>query len=135
VQLDPIVFNELGHSSEIAVAVTAAESVEITGNDAPAGFEFVAVPQTENKYRGPADKSALLHKPIATEGADDFLTFPRKTGLINNAHAKLPFQVVNLRYDLTPLCNISVVATETGLIPPSSVPVLIREIQSDGQDK
>jgi hypothetical protein len=46
--------------------------------------------------------------------------------------AQLPFHVVNLRYDLTPIGNISVVATETGLTPPTSVPVLMREmVQSD----
>jgi translation initiation factor 2B subunit (eIF-2B alpha/beta/delta family) len=42
-----------------------------------------------------------------------------------------PFQVVNLRYDLTPIGNISVIATETGLIPPTSIPVLIRELRTD----
>ena len=45
--------------------------------------------------------------------------------------AQLPFNVLNLRYDLTPIGNISVVATETGLTPPTSIPVLMREIQSD----
>ena len=44
---------------------------------------------------------------------------------------KLPFDVINLRYDLTPIGNISVVATEAGLIPPTSIPVLIRELGSD----
>jgi translation initiation factor eIF-2B subunit delta len=39
--------------------------------------------------------------------------------------------VVNLRYDLTPISNISVVATEIGLIPPTSIPVLIRELRGD----
>ena len=29
---------------------------------------------------------------------------------------ELPFQVLNLRYDLTPIKNISVIATESGLI-------------------
>ena len=43
--------------------------------------------------------------------------------------AALPFNVVNLRYDLTPISNISLVATETGLIPPTSVPVLLRELR------
>jgi translation initiation factor eIF-2B subunit delta len=43
----------------------------------------------------------------------------------------LPFNVVNLRYDCTPIGNISAVATETGLIPPTSVPVLIRELRAE----
>jgi len=37
--------------------------------------------------------------------------------------------IISLRYDLTPISNISVVATETGLIPPTSIPVLIRELK------
>ena len=42
-----------------------------------------------------------------------------------------PFQVINLRYDLTPISNISVVATESGLIPPTSIPCIIREMRLD----
>ena len=45
--------------------------------------------------------------------------------------SKLPFQVINLRYDLTPSGLISMVVTETGLIPPSSIPVLLRELKGD----
>ena len=133
VQLDPIVFNELGHTSEIAVVVSAAEAQALTGNDTPAGVEWVAVPQTENKYRGSADKSSLLNRSSAAEGAEEFLTIPRKSGIAASS-TKLPYEVVNLRYDLTPLSNISVIATETGLIPPTSVPILLREIQSDLAD-
>jgi len=47
----------------------------------------------------------------------------------------LPFNVVNLRYDLTPIGNISVVATETGLTPPTSIPVLMREMQQSQQQQ
>lgn len=47
--------------------------------------------------------------------------------------AKLPFQVINLRYDLTPAGLISMVVTETGLIPPSSIPVLLRELKTDAK--
>ena len=44
---------------------------------------------------------------------------------------KLPFQVINLRYDLTAAGLISLIVTETGLIPPSSIPVLLRDLKSD----
>ena len=43
----------------------------------------------------------------------------------------LHFQVVNLRYDLTPIENISAVATEHGLIPPTSIPVLVEELRTE----
>ena len=35
--------------------------------------------------------------------------------------------IINYRYDLTPICNVSVIATEAGLIPPTSIPILIKE--------
>jgi translation initiation factor eIF-2B subunit delta len=46
-------------------------------------------------------------------------------------HATLPFNVVNLRYDCTPIGNISAIATEIGLIPATSVPVLLRELRAE----
>lgn len=42
-----------------------------------------------------------------------------------------PYQVLNLRYDLTSIRNVSAVITEVGLIPPTSIPVLIRELRLD----
>jgi hypothetical protein len=37
-------------------------------------------------------------------------------------------QLINLRYDLTPLKYLSMIVCEIGNIPPHSVPVVIREI-------
>ena len=31
------------------------------------------------------------------------------------------------RYDITPINNITAIATEVGLIPPTSIPILIKE--------
>ena len=31
------------------------------------------------------------------------------------------------RYDITPIANVTVIATEVGLIPPTSIPILIKE--------
>ena len=36
-------------------------------------------------------------------------------------------QLLNLVYDVTPRMYISCVVTETGLMPPTSIPVIIRE--------
>lgn len=139
VQLDSIVFNELGHSSEIAVMLPASEALELSGNEPStsttsnaASPEFVPVPQQVGGYRGSADKLSLLNVPVREEAdTSEVVTVPAKVGITPAPSVKLPYEVVNLRYDLTPLSNISVVATETGLIPPTSIPVLIREIQSD----
>lgn len=133
VQLDSIVFNELGHPSEIV-------GPSVTDNDGAASPTVGSYAG----YRGSADKlshhsssstpiayAASSSTDLAIDGAADHAHVTIPTHWHPAAAGKMPFEVVNLRYDLTPLCNISVVATETGLIPPTSVPVLIRELQSD----
>ncbi|CAM9708992.1 unnamed protein product, partial [Phaeothamnion confervicola] len=45
-----------------------------------------------------------------------------------DAKAVAGLQFLNLRYDLTPIKYVSLVVTEVGFIPPTSVPVLIREL-------
>jgi translation initiation factor 2B subunit (eIF-2B alpha/beta/delta family) len=50
----------------------------------------------------------------------------------SSSSSSLPYQVVNLRYDLTPIQNISVVATDQGLIPPTSIPVLVHDLENGG---
>ncbi len=42
------------------------------------------------------------------------------------------YELLHLRYDLSPMRNVSAVVTEVGIIPPTSVPVLIRELRYDG---
>jgi translation initiation factor 2B subunit (eIF-2B alpha/beta/delta family) len=107
VQLDAIVFNELGSTREIAHMQPAKdEDVSASEGGVTAGT-LIPTPQDVCSYRGSVDRT-------------------------DNS---LPFQVINLRYDLTPISNISVVATETGLIPPTSVPVLIRELKSGVEEQ
>lgn len=125
VQLDSIVFNELGHSSEIVVPCPPGyESEEHDG--------MLFIPQFEPGYRGSSDK-LLTSDNQSGVGDDqtDLITVPAQQKGLPKVVSKMPFEVFNLRYDLTPLANISVIATETGLIPPTSVPVLIREIQGE----
>lgn len=49
------------------------------------------------------------------------------------AAAALPprLKLLNIRYDLTPMKYVSLVITEVGMIPPTSVPVLLRESSKD----
>eukprot|EP01034_Spumella_vulgaris_P030861 gene30861-38143_t len=131
VQLDSIVFNELGSAAEVAVVSPVG----------PNG-ELVAVPQEFRGYRGGMEKTA---DSSSSSGYSDFynasviaIPVPLRSSAEPNGHRigakpsdRLPFEVVNLRYDLTPVGNISVVATETGLIPPTSIPVLIRELMTE----
>lgn len=120
VQLDSIVFNELGHDSEIVTVTKSFNEVESSNN-------YPYIPQLESGYRGSASLSKAQDPNIPDY--NEMISLPVQNLPVQPS--KMPFEVVNLRYDLTPLSNISVVATETGLIPPTSVPVLMREIQSD----
>jgi translation initiation factor eIF-2B subunit delta len=129
VQLDSIVYNELGQTTEIAVMAPDSEG---TG-------ALVPVAQKQTGYRGsasPLTSSGAADGAQASAAAEcDPVVLPaawRTSSAGDASAAQLPFHVVNLRYDLTPIGNISVVATETGLTPPTSVPVLMREmVQSD----
>jgi translation initiation factor eIF-2B subunit delta len=104
VQLDSIVFNELGSELEV-VSFGGGEEAQGSGEKTEKKGKVNVRPNLEGGYLGGAT------------GAFDDET--------------MPFQVVNLRYDLTPISSVSVVATEIGLIPPSSIPVLIRDLRLD----
>jgi translation initiation factor eIF-2B subunit delta len=102
VQLDSIVFNELGSCSELVAP--AVPSPDAAGGGADGDRETGPSPVTWGGYQSAAEASEVN---------------------------RFPFQVINLRYDITPIDAVSVVATEAGMIPPTSVPVLIRELRLD----
>jgi translation initiation factor eIF-2B subunit delta len=70
---------------------------------------------------------------LAGSGATGSLFTSSPSGLECSASAAPvpPYQVLNIRYDLTSMRNVSAVITEVGLIPPTSIPVLIRELRLD----
>lgn len=119
VQLDSIVFNELGHPSEILCFRTD----ETDGGQCG--------PQMDSGYRGSADKLSAAEPSDSSIDTVDMIATPSCRSSMKTPSRRAPYEVVNLRYDLTPLANISAIATETGLIPPTSVPILIRENQSE----
>lgn len=110
VQLDAIVYNELGHASEVLEGVGVEEREESNVSLPPHAAMGQEVSLFHGSYRGQAD------------------TVPPKT----STGTTPPFSVVNLRYDLTPIANVSVIATESGLIPATSIPVLIKEMKMHG---
>lgn len=123
VQLDAIVFNELGSAAELVTLGTAVPSQQPGSGGAEANKgggadaeEAVFVPQTAPVYRGTLEAELAQNTP---------------TGATSATGSPTSFQVLNLRYDFTPMSSVSVVATEAGLIPPTSIPVLIRELRVD----
>ena len=120
VQLDSIVFNEIGNASEVALPSQQT------------GGEVTLVPQRFSGYRGPAESNAPGE--ASSTGTANVVSVPTsiRSSVTEASSKPSSVEILNLRYDLTPIDNISVVATEIGLLPPSSIPVLIRELQTDG---
>jgi translation initiation factor eIF-2B subunit delta len=120
----------LAKSQRVPVLV-AAESYKFC--------EKVQLDSIVHNELGSADEISILASKVTDEIKQTIEMVP--TPVIDSTYkgsaernTNLPFAVINLRYDLTPMGNISVVATETGLIPPTSIPVLIRELRTDKND-
>jgi translation initiation factor eIF-2B subunit delta len=63
----------------------------------------------------------------------DYLNTTNREGVSHLKHWKENphLKLLNLVYDVTPSKNITMVITEVGMIPPTSVPVVIREYRKD----
>jgi translation initiation factor eIF-2B subunit delta len=67
-----------------------------------------------------------------TGDPEDIARLPSGGGpLANEATRPKDLKLLNITYDVTPPHLISVVITEVGLIPPSSVPVVVREVRKE----
>lgn len=142
-QLDSIVYNELGSPSEI-VSVNPLTAAEIAAASAAAAAAKVGGSGSSGGGNAGAGSSGgSAGSGGGGAGGNDLSSLysftPQLQALYCGAvevepASPLPFQVINLRYDLTPMSNISVVACETGLIPPTSIPVLLREMK-DGKER
>ena len=89
-----------------------------------------------------SDPEALLSSPFAaTEDLVGWKDVPgfvrllppssRRLKLVTRGAPRVPrLKLLNLRYDLTPIKFVDSVVTEVGMIPPTAVPVLLREYRS-----
>lgn len=130
VQLDSIVHNELGSIHEIVVPNAICSSGAGAVSAAGAGGGASASEGEDG------DQGVTMMRDEEGNGIPAY-SEPQRDGIYKGAASALddngkgpytlPYSVINLRYDLTPICNVSVVATESGLIPPTSIPILIKE--------
>ena len=78
------------------------------------------------KFAGRALLDSICHNelgnPDLVAKGDPELTNWRKMGNL---------KLLNLMYDVTPIEFVDVVVTELGLIPPTSVPVILRETRAE----
>jgi translation initiation factor eIF-2B subunit delta len=66
---------------------------------------------------------------------DDLVPVGGVDHILKDWKSKDRLKLLNLVYDLTPMDFISMVVTEVGVIPPTSVPVIIREAQLRSQEQ
>lgn len=82
-----------------------------------------------NELADPGELFASDRYQVSSGGAGFKIASPLEENVeARQEAAAQKYSIVNLRYDLTPVSYVSMIATETGLIPPTSVPVIIREL-------
>ena len=120
-QLDSICFNELGKAAwhRIHTASRWLKSGLCAGSP-----EQLVAPKGWPEAKPSADSSGVLD--LRRESALSVRESPRPEACVSQ-RALVLRQALNLCYDITPIKYIAVVVTEVGMIPPTSVPVIIRE--------
>ena len=117
-----------GSTTEIAYVGGASDESHTTGAGVAKGATETeaAIIQTDTLYRGSLERPTSDTLPTSsTTTSTAAYTGDRPLKPVT------AFQIINLRYDLSPMKNISAIITETGRIPNTSIPVLIKEFQSD----
>ena len=112
----------LAHSRGVPV-IFAAES-----------FKFTEKVQMDSIVYNELGDPADLLKPCES---GDGVYVPRERGdgfRSAESASPLPYQVLNLKYDVTPIRNVSAIVTEVGKVPPTSIPVLLRELKYESSD-
>ena len=119
VQLDSITTNELGDSEDLIYDI---HSMKLSSKKSFALEQFLKETESEKKIaekpsKGKGDQS----------GEDDK---ENEDNSLENWKELENLSVVNILYDLTPPEYINKVITELGALPPSSVPVILREYKN-----
>ncbi|KAJ1546586.1 translation initiation factor eIF2B subunit delta [Saccharomyces cerevisiae] len=131
VQLDSVTFNELADPNDL-VNIDYENPVERRGNKGALLNQFIKERKFEKK------KLAMENKPKGNkiggkkgsegESKDASNEEDSNSKNILDGWQELPsLNIVNILYDLTPPEYIKKVITEFGALPPSSVPVILRE--------
>ncbi|KAL3233042.1 hypothetical protein RNJ44_04958 [Nakaseomyces bracarensis] len=138
VQLDSVTYNELADPNDL-VPIDYENPVERRGNQGTLLEQFVkerkaekARIELEQKNKGTKQKqqssgnSKKSQDGKTSEGTGSAQLAGGKN-VLDNWQDIPSFNIVNILYDLTPPGYIKKVITEFGALPPSSVPVILRE--------
>lgn len=141
VQLDSVTYNELADPNDL-VPIDYENPVERRGNQGTLLAQFVKERKTEKarieleqKNKGTKQKQQSSNngkKAQDGKSAEESGSAHLATGknVLDNWQDIPSFNIVNILYDLTPPEYIKKVITEFGALPPSSVPVILREYKA-----
>lgn len=125
VQLDSVTLNELADPNDLVTIRSDNSSVEHSHDDLLSQFikereEQKKLSSQENKPNGKSSTPVAIPPP-----ADD-----SERNILDGWQSIHNLNIVNILYDLTPPEYIKKIITEFGSLPPSSVPVILREYKS-----
>lgn len=116
VQLDSVTTNELADPEDL---------VTNTGSKKAPQRKLLALEYYKKFQEASLERKETLKK--ATDRKDDF---PNDSDILKDWKTIPLLNILNIMYDLTPPLYINKVVTELGSLPPSSVPVILREYKS-----
>lgn len=132
VQLDSVTFNELADPEDLTT-IDARDLVDRNNVRGTLLNQFLKERQEEKKKVASENKTNNKSTNGASSAAANSNTLEEdKTGKnILDGWQDIPsLNIVNILYDLTPPEYIKKIITEFGALPPSSVPVILREYKS-----
>lgn len=124
VQLDSVTLNELADPNDLVTIRPDNSSVDHSHDDLLSQFIKEREEQKKNSSQEnkPNGKSS---SPVTVPPADD-----SERNILDGWQNIHSLNIVNILYDLTPPEYIKKIITEFGSLPPSSVPVILREYKS-----
>eukprot|EP00741_Cyanophora_paradoxa_P025309 tig00000361_g24428.t1 len=121
-QLESITNNELGDPDELVHCDPLAAGA-FAGGPVPASL----FPQAQQPQQQPPAEGAAAGAPAAAAVA----ACGGSSSSLASWREQPNLKLLNLAYDLTPMEFVTLVITEQGLVPPTSVPVIIREYNQE----
>lgn len=134
VQLDSVTFNELANSNDL-IEINPKNPVEKRGNQGALLQAFIEEKKKEKLSQSQDNMNNNKQKKSDENKNDKNNNNSLKNNEINEDEKNIldgwedipSLNIVNILYDLTPPEYIKKIITEFGALPPSSVPVVLRE--------
>ncbi|OEJ85560.1 Translation initiation factor eIF-2B subunit delta [Hanseniaspora osmophila] len=137
VQLDSLTFNELADPNDLLGVETEYKDKDEFKNvlleqfikDKKQFLQSKAAIAESGSHKNHGQKANIKNKHNAKDKSEKSVSTKQKnaSSILEKWETNPNFNIFNTMYDLTPPEYISKIITESGALPPSSVPVIIRE--------